>query len=352
VVPATIRRGPSAEGLQPLRIGRDLRQVIDLIELAFGDALDSEAQRALNSMQLPAWLAPIVGLFDSLALPGEGMMPGFVWLHDGKVVGTASVRRAHTFHQGWLISNVAVHPDWQGQGIGRALLEASLEFAQDYGGSWVVLQVRDDNVVARRLYESLGFRQIAKINRFRRAAIPNDVQAPSEVSSPPENLEAARWSDGGALSALVRSQISQDVLWPDALNRDVYQTGPWQRVTNRLQGRRRRWWVQRENAGRPGHSASNSTRLRSGISAAVGIELDRRTPWHRLRLVLSPEAQDEEQASGLIAFGLGQLKDAASLPVEIEHIDSDAATGAALMESGFQTIYALVHMRLSLKTYA
>ena len=87
MVPATIRRGRSSEGLQPLQIGRDLRQVIDLIEVAFGDTLDADAQRALDSMRLPAWLAPVVGVFDTLSLPGDGIMPGFVWLDGGKYPG-------------------------------------------------------------------------------------------------------------------------------------------------------------------------------------------------------------------------------------------------------------------------
>ena len=117
-------------------------------------------------MRPPFGLATVIGLLDSLALPGEGMMPGFVWLEGGRAVGTASVRRVRPYNHGWLVSNVTVHPNWQGRGIGRALLEASLDFAQDHGGSWVVLQVRNDNTVARQLYESLGFHSIGEIVQY------------------------------------------------------------------------------------------------------------------------------------------------------------------------------------------
>ena len=45
----------------------------------------------------------------------------------------------------------------RGHGLGRRLMEAVLERARDAGCSAVSLEVRTDNEIARRLYESLGF---------------------------------------------------------------------------------------------------------------------------------------------------------------------------------------------------
>jgi ribosomal protein S18 acetylase RimI-like enzyme len=330
VVADTVHRQPATDGLRLLKLARDWRQVIELIEIAFGENLDAEAWRTLQGMRLPVLLAPLIGLVDSLSPPGEGAMPGFVWIEGGRVVGTASARRLHAFRHRWLISNVAVHPDWQGRGIGRALLEASLDLAADLGGAWAVLQVRDDNVAARRLYESLGFKQVGEVLRLRRAGT-RVRSAPAPVAG----LRPARWSDGNALFRLARALTPHDVLWADAMNRGLYQTGPASRLAGRLQGYRRHWWV-RAQAG-------------YGLKAAVGVEVDARNPWHRLRLLILPEAQDQQLASGLIAFGLAQLADARPLPVEIEHPASDAATHSALTQAGFEPLYALVHMRLDLK---
>ena len=61
-----------------MNLARHWRQVLKLIEVAFGEDLDVEARRALHSMRLPPLLAPLIGLLDSLSPPGEGMMPGFV----------------------------------------------------------------------------------------------------------------------------------------------------------------------------------------------------------------------------------------------------------------------------------
>lgn len=56
--------------------------------------------------------------------------------------------------------NVAVHPDCRGQGLGRTLLEAVLEEGRAVGSRSVFLEVRAGNVVARRLYRHLGFREL------------------------------------------------------------------------------------------------------------------------------------------------------------------------------------------------
>jgi hypothetical protein len=98
----------------------------------------------------------------------------------------------------------------------------------------------------------------------------------------------------------------------------------------------------------PGHAPSFALGAESRFRAAVGIEIDPRTPWHRLRLLTSPKVQDKQLASDLIAFGLSQLADAVPLPVEIEQPASDNVVQSALTHAGFERIYALIHMRLDL----
>ena len=330
--PAALSHTSSADGLQPLRLARDWRQVLELIEFAFGEELDVEAQRALRNMRMPLLLAPVISALDRMAPPGESMMPGFVWLEGDHVVGTASVRRLHSLNSGWLVSNVAVHPDWQGRGIGRALLEACLNFAKDQGGTWAVLQARDSNSSARSLYESLGFQTIGEVRRLQK---PGTDGHPTVVVA--HGLRPASWYDGTALSRLARMLTPRDMLWADNLNRALYTTGPLSQLTNRLHGLRRRWWVQEK----PGAGSAD-------LHAAVGVEVDTRNLWHRLRLLVRPQVQDEMLAKKLIAFGLNQLADVAPKPVEIEHPASDETAQTVLAEFGFSPLYALVHMRLNL----
>lgn len=55
------------------------------------------------------------------------------------------------------ITNVAVHPSWRHQGIGRQLMEAIVTRADENRCRRVTLEVRRSNLVAQRLYESFGF---------------------------------------------------------------------------------------------------------------------------------------------------------------------------------------------------
>ena len=78
---------------------------------------------------------------------------------DGRVVGTAGLIafQGRMNHAGE-IAHIMVHDEFQGRGIGRQLLEALLDIADNYLGLVrVELGVYIDNESAIRLYESLGF---------------------------------------------------------------------------------------------------------------------------------------------------------------------------------------------------
>lgn len=73
---------------------------------------------------------------------------------DGTIDGYAGVANNDDVSD---IQNVAVHPDAQGRGIGRALFADLLAHAT---GDTVLLEVRTDNTPAIALYESTGFTRI------------------------------------------------------------------------------------------------------------------------------------------------------------------------------------------------
>ncbi|MCL2508692.1 MAG: GNAT family N-acetyltransferase [Oscillospiraceae bacterium] len=60
------------------------------------------------------------------------------------------------------IENVAVDPEYRRQGLARRLLAHIIETAP---GGTCVLEVADNNKNARALYESLGFREVARLKQ-------------------------------------------------------------------------------------------------------------------------------------------------------------------------------------------
>ena len=55
------------------------------------------------------------------------------------------------------LAELYVVPDRRGQGLGRALMESAIEEARSHGADHMDLGTSEDDVVARELYESLGF---------------------------------------------------------------------------------------------------------------------------------------------------------------------------------------------------
>ena len=66
------------------------------------------------------------------------------------------------------IGNVAVRPDYQGQGIGQAVLRSILEEGERRGMTYATLEVRPSNTRALALYERFGFRRIAVRKQYYR----------------------------------------------------------------------------------------------------------------------------------------------------------------------------------------
>jgi mycothiol synthase len=70
---------------------------------------------------------------------------------------------------------IAVHPDFHGLGLGRALTIAGLRHLADTGSTRAMLYVEADNTAAVRLYESLGFHTAHVDVAFHRQAIQNPM---------------------------------------------------------------------------------------------------------------------------------------------------------------------------------
>lgn len=64
------------------------------------------------------------------------------------------------------ITNIAVHPDFRGSGIGSLLLEKLMEIAKSDGISSMTLEVRKSNLVAQALYNKYGFEIAGSRKRY------------------------------------------------------------------------------------------------------------------------------------------------------------------------------------------
>jgi GNAT superfamily N-acetyltransferase len=56
------------------------------------------------------------------------------------------------------IDDIAVEPEYRGRGIGRALIERTVEWAKSKELPGIMLETQDNNVAACQLYERCGFK--------------------------------------------------------------------------------------------------------------------------------------------------------------------------------------------------
>ena len=64
------------------------------------------------------------------------------------------------------VQNVAVHPQHRGTGLGRFLVQEALDFGRLAGCNTAYLEVRGSNTNARRLYVSMGFREVGQRKNY------------------------------------------------------------------------------------------------------------------------------------------------------------------------------------------
>jgi len=107
-----------------------------LLALTYPAALGSET-RQLSQIQLQPVSERLVGL-------------GCLW---------SVLEEAH-------ITILVVHPYYQSQGFGQALLHALLVIAQQQGLEWATLEVRASNQVALSLYQKFGFQEVGRRRRY------------------------------------------------------------------------------------------------------------------------------------------------------------------------------------------
>ncbi len=312
-------------GLRPIDSMRDLVGVTRLIERAFADDMDAGGRSHMREMR---WLGMLFGWMDWFSSPGQGFMPGYVWVEDGQIVGNVTVRKLSMLGRGWMIGNVAVAPQWRGRSIARQMMEASIELVRHNHGEWIALQVRTDNEIARKLYQTLGFVETGELVSFDRREI-DWIARPAPITD--QQVRPARASDMEQLYTLAQSLVPDSVRWAEPVYRSLFDVSFERRLADWILGERHVWRV-----------IEGSDRLRG----AALLEIKSRRHWARLHLWAVPlHAGEIEDA--LIDSVLAELNrpiDHIAARVPGEHI----AGRVALTTRGFRQTRALTSMKLTL----
>jgi GNAT superfamily N-acetyltransferase len=329
MVTGAARRQQVFRGPRPFNPARDLKQVVNLLRIAFPEELGESEALWLQDLETLGTFMPLIWFLNHVNVMLGRLLYGFVWIEDGQIVGNVTISRLSP--QNWLISNVAVHPDYRRRGIARGLMVASVDWIRDRAARWISLEVRRDNVTARSLYQNLGFVLVKGTTEMERYS-----NEPVRHSAPPEGyqLRPARSTDGSKIFELVRQVTPELVQRIAPIRRHDFQVG---RVNRFIDGLH---WV----IGLPTNLRWVVTDADEQVVAALKVQVGGRQ--HRLLFLIHPDIPGllEEtlvtQALQVLSRQRGIIR---------ATVDADQpATIAALQAYGFRQIRTLDRMVLEL----
>ena len=323
----------TTDGLRPINLRTDLGSLADLIELAFADSMDGGGRAAVREMRYLSKMGVGLSILSSMNDLVQGISMGFVWVAGGRLVGNVSVYPANwpaELGKTWIIANVAVHPDYQRQGIATQLMQASMDMIREQGGKLAILQVDMDNYTARRLYTRLGFTNEIPWTLWRRSGTSH-IPAPYERGN---NVyislrRPAEWRAEYELAQRLRPQELGGLGWMRPLHPNHFRRSLLQRLTDWTNFRTRERLVIR--------SEDQQQLLASlYIERSFGANTD-------LVLMVEPEYQGlyDEALINLAVRRFGGRGQALML----EHPAEEAITSEIVRRYGFRPQREVMHMR-------
>ena len=108
------------------------------------------------------WNNPYKDIARKLKVQAEFFLVGYL---EDKLI--ASVMAGYDGHRGW-INYFAVHPDFQGRGYGKQLMNNVENGLRELGCPKINLQIREGNDNVLSFYQKLGFVEENRINMGKR----------------------------------------------------------------------------------------------------------------------------------------------------------------------------------------
>jgi GNAT superfamily N-acetyltransferase len=321
---------------------QDLGSVAGLIDEAFADEIDERGRAALREMRWMARLSPLVWWWAQADPAFRDAFGGFVWEElvgkgrggrtSRRIVGNASLNRAPGSRRRWIICNVVVDPDHRGQGIGRQLVEASLDRAWQLGATGVLLQVYQQNPVALQLYQSMGFRESTGETDLRL----EEVRSVAFLEAPGYHLRHWKAADGPAAYELARHVIPQVLQWIRPLRLDEYRLD-W--LTRSVR------WISALLAGQRVYRLVALKEER--LVALMTVTAVFRRGEHQIALLVHPNHLGQVEAA-LVSRALHMLAAIPSRPVRVTVNKDDEDCLRVLKDYGFSEVRTLLTMEQDL----
>jgi ABC-type ATPase with predicted acetyltransferase domain len=269
-------------------------------------------------------------------LAGKGLAPGFVWEENGQIIGNVSLIQSDLSGR-FLIANVAVLPEYRRKGIGRMLMQETIDYVQGHQGREILLQVERDNQAAIQLYNNIGFSNIGTIRRWE-TSTSRLRNLPPAVSDDTFEIRSLRNQDSAAAYHLDRAVTNPNFHWPNPITPNHYKRGLWQWLTGFLNGRKVETWTIAIPTGK------------QDKKQLVGLA-NINTEWgrpHNIELRVLPGWQGQLERP-LISQLIRRLRYLKRTTIVFDHQSEDEVVNNLLPQANFQIRRYLTFMQLPLR---
>lgn len=311
--------------------GIDNNGIADLIEKSFHQFLDPDGRTFIASLRQRA---KADNFFNRLPFVHDNPeAEGFVCVNEaGKIVGLLHLIPIFPPEgSGYLIVNVCVAEDSRRNGIAAELLETAIGYARNFSASSLHLQVREGTDTALHLYETHGFRVIARrADRIRSKTGSEDFAIFGRLET------TCREPHGGERSEFLRAAAAEyppslrwNIGWEDAL----FDFSSWSRAFRRLMRSREEFWTVTRSSG-----SSQSERKLGWIGLLPTINYANRL-W-----IIPNENASEEDRFALTATAIRKFRSGKPLLLNTSWDVPDAPYDTL----GFNSVQRLIWMSLDL----
>lgn len=321
------------EGIRRFDMRRDLAQLADLIEVAFESELERTGNRIVTEMRQLSRVAPLLWLSAAGQSTFPGALGGYVWVEAGQLVGNVSLSTTSIRRGVWVISNVAVHPEYRSSGIAEQLMQATLRQARDENIGLVILEVQQSNLPAQRLYRRLGFEVYDTIAEL---SLPAEQAGYLMMQAIP-SLRRRRAEDSKSLHLLFRAATPRRAQQVKPVCAQDYSPG----IDRRLE----RWLDDLVHLRR---RAERIIEQDGAIVALLGIVGQYALGMHRLEITVHPGVRGRLERQ-LVSAGLDWLRRFPRRRVQAKVSTSHGEALRAYRRAGFREVRVLDQMRLCLK---
>lgn len=308
---------------------RDFEGIKKIFELAFSEEYERREVNIVRRIEKIESFYPLVKLLSLFPNPYQHVFTVHVAEEDGTIAGMAQMSPRNDIQTRWHIDNIAVHPDFRGQGLASKLLNEVFQYYNGRGALRFTLEVDTKNAPAIKLYEKLGFRRYSTLYYYKLSPKKLGAFREPEELSIPAGLRERSSGDAEAVWELYEQTIPPYIRVVEDRQAKDFSMGPMQHSSEWLKKSLKRseaihWVVEDKQRGR--------------LSASIDIYAQMRSLPHVIQLTLHPAYGD--LAEPLLKYALHYLANINVAPVLIGAYECQRAKLDACKELGFKKLTA------------